>query len=94
MSIFDKISQLNAQIKLCESNIGSCERALECADQFHVEPFIHTINWLGVRNGKSGAVTINNSIAYQAISLQLEAYKHQLVMLKKELSNLINSNQF
>lgn len=94
MSIFDKISQLNDQIKLAESNIASCERALECADQFHVEPFIYTINWLGVRNGKSGAVTVHNGIAIQAVSLQIKYHQECLQMLEKELSDLINSNQF
>jgi len=94
MSIFDKINQLNNQIKLTESNIASCECALECANQFHVEPFVHTVNWLGVRNGKSGAVTVHNGIAIRAITLQLEAHKNNLAMLEKELQDLINSNQF
>lgn len=94
MNLADQIQAKRAEIALAQSNIASCERALEHGDQFGAQPFVHSINWLGVRSGKSGAVTVHNGIAIQAITLQLEAHKNNLAMLEKELQDLINSNQF
>jgi hypothetical protein len=92
MNILYDIQSLKAAIMLCNGNIKQCERALICP--IHEQPFIHSIEWTKIRNGETGRVTLDNGIAFQAITLQMKQYKEKLQMLEKELQDLQSASQF